>query len=661
MKKNKTIHLCKRIPSKLMAVLLAATLLNACGSSSNESSTVEEDAILVAGDHSLAAATGLSETFTLPIDDDENLSFVGMSNPENGVLSSNGNRLTYTPNSDFVGTDSFTYKVSDGENDSNVATIVVNVEEEKTITNGDINDIPVVDSVISQVEENTTIEITLGTNDNGAIGYSLLSGPAYGSLSIEGNIATYTPNENYSGPDSFTYKSNDAMAYTYKAMINVVAVNHPPIADAGGHISVIEGAVITLDGSDSHDPDAGDTLSYRWEPADNLNDATLQNPTYTPVAVINDTVQAFTLTVTDNGHLTAIDTVNVTTLNIPAQPQNLQAATTSNQQITLTWDTVIDATSYDICYATDPITEPNNCSVHRNGTLLVDVSSPTVINHLLANTEYFFVIIPKNANGEGMASIATRAFSVITLAPSPTGHLNDTGITECGDYAHDRSGSHNNSLYCEGTDPSGDPIPPGQDALSGRDVTHYDESDGRAGFNFTKLDASSAPLPSSAASWSCVRDNVTGLIWEVKSDTGLHGKSDRYNWYNDDLANNGGESGHENDDGDICHGYGEADQLSHCNTKAYVTRINKENYCGATDWRVPSLDELKSIVDHGVTSPNPTIDTDYFPNSQTTGYWSSTPDAYFESNAWVLFLNGGGDDADNKSQDFAVRLVRGGL
>src|SRR5690554_415962 len=106
--------------------------------------------------------------------------------------------------------------------------------------------------------------------------------------------------------------------------------------------------------------------------------------------------------------------------------------------------------------------------------------------------------------------------------------LNDTGITQCGNYAFEGgSGVSNNSVDCAtagstqttaGTDANGDPVPVGQDAVYGRDATHNDDSDGHAGFSFTKLDANGDALADQTQDyatnpWACVKDNVTGLIW----------------------------------------------------------------------------------------------------------------------------------------------------
>jgi len=225
--------------------------------------------------------------------------------------------------------------------------------------------------------------------------------------------------------------------------------------------------------------------------------------------------------------------------------------------------------------------------------------------------------------------------------------LNDTGITWGGDYP---SG---NNTGCTGVEIGA------QDCSHGRDVTHYDNSDGFAGFSYTKLDSSGAPLSQSAASWDCVQDNVTGLIWEVKTDDdGLHDKDDRYNWYNTDSATNGGADGYADDHGDICYGYNNSDSATYCNTQAYVNRVNTASLCGATDWRMPTVNDLESLVHYGRS--NPAIDTGYFPNTVSSYVWSGSPYAAYSARAWFVNFNYGYSSASFRVSDFAVRLLRGG-
>jgi len=77
-----------------------------------------------------------------------------------------------------------------------------------------------------------------------------------------------------------------------------------------------------------------------------------------------------------------------------------------------------------------------------------------------------------------------------------------------------------------------------------------------------------------------------------------------------------------------------------------------------TDWRLPNIKELKSIVDN--TKYDPAINTTYFPNTNSSYYWSSTTVAGYSSVAWGVSFDGGSVDGDDKSNGYYVRCVRGG-
>ena len=227
-----------------------------------------------------------------------------------------------------------------------------------------------------------------------------------------------------------------------------------------------------------------------------------------------------------------------------------------------------------------------------------------------------------------------------TTAPNVV--LNDTGIDWCAD-------ADTNNLDC--------PVAgfPGQDGDFGRDALARDGQldkvgAGAAGFDFTKLDANGNDLPASATTWFCVRDNHTGLIWEVKTDDGgLRDKDHTYTWYNPDSSTNGGDPGVQ--DGGACIG-------SSCDTTGFSQAVNAQGLCGASDWRVPSLDELFSIVHHGRTSP--AIDTGYFPNVSSSFFWSASPGAGDSGSAWLVFFFDGRGGRSFMSLGRRVRLVRGG-
>ena len=216
-----------------------------------------------------------------------------------------------------------------------------------------------------------------------------------------------------------------------------------------------------------------------------------------------------------------------------------------------------------------------------------------------------------------------------TAYPRP---LNDTGITWGGNFP-----SGNNTTCASNINAS-------QDCHQGMDATHNDNSDGHAGFSFTKLDANGNSLPASSATWSCMRDNVTGLVWEGKTDDGgIHDKDNTYRW--------GGTTA-------LGTGYG----TYYPDWDTLVDGSNSERLCGFNDWRVPTRAELQGLVHYGRT--NPAIDTDYFPNTPASGFWSASPSASSSGNAWYFRFSIGtvNDDGYYGDRDYAlhVRLVRSG-
>ncbi|EPO2947314.1 DUF1566 domain-containing protein [Vibrio cholerae] len=305
--------------------------------------------------------------------------------------------------------------------------------------------------------------------------------------------------------------------------------------------------------------------------------------------------------------------------------------------VLLDWDAVDGATSYHVYYARESGIEPDSYASKVDGTWLQNVQPPVRISNLTPHV-WHVVVTAVHPDGESAASGETSFFAA-------TQPLNDTGIDWCA------NGSQNN-LDCpvQGYE--------GQDGEHGRDAQALagklpKVGAGTAGFDFTKLDASGEELPASASDWSCVRDNVTGLIWEVKQPAGSAGLRDAnhtYSWYNPDNNTNGGHAGKQN--GGTCQG-------SACDTYAFVNAVNSQGLCGASDWRLPSVHELFSIVHSGRSAP--AIDPSYFPHtSQHSGYWSSSPYAYDSNRVWGVNFDYGGAGYGYKGDSPHVHLVRAG-
>jgi VCBS repeat-containing protein len=141
--------------------------------------------------------------------------------------------FTYTPDPNFNGTDSFSYRATDGQANGNVATI--------TLTVAPVNDAPVAANDSYATNEDTALTVaTAGVlaNDTDVDGDQLtarlVSGPAHGTLALNANGSfTYTPNANYNGSDSFTYQANDGVLNSNVAIVNLAVntVNDPPAAN----------------------------------------------------------------------------------------------------------------------------------------------------------------------------------------------------------------------------------------------------------------------------------------------------------------------------------------------------------------------------------------------------------------------------------------------
>ena len=161
-----------------------------------------------------------------------------------------------------------------------------------TITVTIENSAPVAETQTVTANEDTAVVIALTGSDvdGDNLTYAVTVQPEHGTLSGTPPALTYTPNENYNGSDSFSFKANDGQADSNTAAVNlnINPVNDVPTAGAGPDQTVFIRDMVVLDGSASADAD-GDSLSFIWaftnvpeESAAVLSDGSEESLTFTP-------------------------------------------------------------------------------------------------------------------------------------------------------------------------------------------------------------------------------------------------------------------------------------------------------------------------------------------------------------------------------------------
>ena len=195
---------------------------------------------------------------------------ITLGNPSHGSLVNHGDgTVTYTPNANYHGNDSFTYTVRDSQNaTSNTATV--------SLTINAVNDAPVATVTNAAVDEDSQVTVDVLTSATDADGDALtlqsVSNPANGTASIVGGDIVYTPNANFNGSDSLSYTISDGNGGEGTKTLNITvgAVNDAPIIAtplANQTATEAEAFNFTFSSASFSDID-GDVLTYSATLAD---------------------------------------------------------------------------------------------------------------------------------------------------------------------------------------------------------------------------------------------------------------------------------------------------------------------------------------------------------------------------------------------------------
>ena len=322
------------------------------------------------------------------------------------------------------------------------------------------------------------------------------------------------------------------------------------------------------------------------------------DPTYGPVAINYNNQTWLNYNYATNAANQSVAVVPLTTANAGSAQSVLSGASV-----------VLDASASSAASTGSALTYTWILASKPTGSAAVLSSASAVKPSFVADLVGSYVanlVVGEGTVTSGAASVSVSAAEV-----------HDSGVAASQCYA---SGS-DALVSCTGT--AALALNSAQDGMIGRDVTSASNTDGKLGFGFSAV--------GSYASSECVKDKLSGLVWEGKTTTGERASSNSYSNYGDSR-------------------FGDA--------STYVTAVNAAKLCGYSNWRLPTRDELQALVDYSVVSPNATIDATWFPNTVAASYWSASSYLGSSAKAWSVSFANGSVSNSARSGKLQLRLVR---
>jgi len=354
--------------------------------------------------------------------DGDLLSVDWVGQPDRGSVANNGGDVTYTPDPNFHGTDTFRYAATDGNGGQAEAAVTVVVSP--------VNDPPMAQDDSKSVAEDTSLTIDVLANDSDPDGDSItvqsVTQPGNGTATNAGVDVSYLPHPNFHGIDTFTYTIADGHGGTSIAQVTVAvaAVNDAPIAlddNATTHEDTTVNINVLLNDSD---PDGDNLIIQSVTRAE--NGSVTNNGfdvIYSPAIEFNGT-DSFTYTISDGngGTSTSTVTVAVTAVNDPPVAQDDSNAT--DEGIPVIIDVLFndfDADGDDL--VVQSVTQPGNGSATNNGTDILYTPASEF------NGIDSFTYTISDGNGETATATVTLAVAAVNDPPVAA---DDSGATDEG-------------------------------------------------------------------------------------------------------------------------------------------------------------------------------------------------------------------------------------
>ena len=344
--------------------------------------------------------------------------------PSHGAVTINANRtITYSPAANFNGTDSFTYRVSDGALSSNTATV--------TITVIPVNDAPVAAADAATTGKNVAVGINVLANDTDVDGDpltpSIVASPLHGSVSVNSNgTITYSPATDYLGSDSFTYQVSDGLLASNIVTVSLIVavVNSAPVA-VNDSANTLEDTSVPIDVlTNDSDPDGQSlTPSIYSQPA---HGAVVVNAngtvTYTPAANYHG-VDSFTYRVSDGLLYSNVATVSLVVDSVNDAPVAAADSTTTPKNVSVVINVLANDSDVDGDVLTPMIgASPSHgtVTVNANGTITY-----TPVTNYLGSDSFAYQV----SDGLLTSNTVSVDLTVVAVNSAPVA-VNDSANTD---------------------------------------------------------------------------------------------------------------------------------------------------------------------------------------------------------------------------------------
>ncbi|EKV03514.1 integrin/UnbV like protein [Leptolyngbya sp. PCC 7375] len=346
--------------------------------------------------------------------DGDALTVLSASEGSNGSTSIEDNQILYTPNADFVGTDSFTYEISDGNGDTSTATVDVTIITEGTPP------VAMDDSGTVDEDSQITLDVLLNDTDVDSDRLSLVSvlPGNNGTTAIIDNQVVYTPAANFNGIDSFSYTISDGNggSDTATVSITVTGVNDVPVASDDTATTAQNSAIQIQVLANDTDID-GDVLTVLSATAGSNGSTSIEDNqiVYTPNADFVGT-DSFTYEISDGNGGTSTATVTVTV----TEPGSSSSRVEEGLLSLYTFDEGSGNTVFDVSGVGNPLNlQIGSLNGVSWGDGILDVNAPNLIasnqaatklTNGITQTQELTIeawITPDNLTQRGPARIAT--------------------------------------------------------------------------------------------------------------------------------------------------------------------------------------------------------------------------------------------------------------